>query len=253
MTLRLGAAPVRRALVLAILILVWEGCSRAGWIDPFYLPAPSAVAGVIVTLFADGEIWPHLEATFSAAVVGIVGGLVIGIVLGFAAALVPLLAELLEPVMILLNAIPRVILAPLFVIWLGIDLGSKVALAIILVVVLIFFAVYNGIKEVDHRLIERVRTLGGGTWVLVREVYVPSVTAWVLGNLKVAVGFAFTGAVVGEFVASSRGLGYLLQFAQSTYNAGLTIALIVLIMTFVMLLFTLSERLERRLLRWRYR
>lgn len=253
MTLRLNSPPVRRALVLTLLILVWEGCSRAGLIDPFYLPAPSAVAGVVVTLFADGEIWPHLEATFSAAIVGIIGGLAIGIVLGFGAALLPVLAELLEPVMILLNAIPRVILAPLFVIWLGIDLGSKIALAVILVVVLIFFAVYNGIKEVDPRLIERVRTLGGGTWVLVREVYVPSVTAWVLGNLKVAVGFAFTGAVVGEFVASSRGLGYLLQFAQSTYNAGLTIALILLIMAFVMLLFTLSERLERRLLRWRYR
>jgi NitT/TauT family transport system permease protein len=97
-----------------------------------------------------------------------------------------------------------------------------------------------------------VRTLGGGKWVLVREVYIPSVTAWVLGNLKVAVGFAFTGAVVGEFVASSRGLGYLLQFAQSTYNAGLTIALILLIMAFVMVLFALSERLEHRLLRWRY-
>lgn len=253
MTRRLNTAPVRRVLILAILILIWEGCARAGWIDPFYLPAPSAVANVIVTLFADGEIWPHLEATFGAAVIGIGVGLVLGIVLGFGAALLPLLAELLEPVMILLNAIPRVILAPLFVIWLGIDLGSKIALAVILVVVLIFFAVYNGIKEVDQRLIERVRTLGGGTWVLVREVYVPSVTAWVLGNLKVAVGFAFTGAVVGEFVASSRGLGYLLQFAQSTYNAGLTIALIILIMTFVMVLFTLSERLERRLLRWRYR
>lgn len=253
MTVRLNTAPVRRVLILAILILIWEGCARAGWIDPFYLPAPSAVANVIVTLFADGEIWPHLEATFGAAVIGIGVGLVLGIVLGFGAALLPLLAELLEPVMILLNAIPRVILAPLFVIWLGIDLGSKIALAVILVVVLIFFAVYNGIKEVDQRLIERVRTLGGGTWVLVREVYVPSVTAWVLGNLKVAVGFAFTGAVVGEFVASSRGLGYLLQFAQSTYNAGLTIALIILIMTFVMVLFTLSERLERRLLRWRYR
>src|SRR3546814_6243826 len=99
------------------------------------------------------------------------------------------------------------------------------ALALILVAVLIFFAVYSGIKEVDHRLVERVRTLGGNRWVLIREVYVPSVTAWVMGNLKVAVGFAFTGAVVGEFVASSRGLGYMLQFAQSTYNAALTIPL----------------------------
>ena len=250
--MRINSAPVRRVGVLAVLVLIWEGCSRIGWFDPFYLPAPSAVAQVIWTLFTEGEIWQHLEATFTAAIIGILGGLLIGIVLGFGAALLPALAELLEPVMIMLNAIPRVILAPLFVIWLGIDLGSKIALALILVVVLIFFAVYNGIKEVDHRLIERVRTLGGGKWVLVREVYIPSVTAWVLGNLKVAVGFAFTGAVVGEFVASSRGLGYLLQFAQSTYNAGLTIALILLIMAFVMVLFALSERLEHRLLRWRY-
>jgi NitT/TauT family transport system permease protein len=250
--MRINSAPVRRVGVLAVLILIWEGCSRIGWFDPFYLPAPSAVAQVIWTLFTEGEIWQHLEATFTAAIIGILGGLLIGIVLGFGAALLPALAELLEPVMIMLNAIPRVILAPLFVIWLGIELGSKIALALILVVVLIFFAVYNGIKEVDQRLIERVRTLGGGKWVLVREVYIPSVTAWVLGNLKVAVGFAFTGAVVGEFVASSRGLGYLLQFAQSTYNAGLTIALILLIMAFVMVLFALSERLEHRLLRWRY-
>jgi NitT/TauT family transport system permease protein len=252
MKFRLNTAPMRRLAVLCVLVLIWEGCSRAGWIDPFYLPAPSNVGQVIATLFVDGEIWTHLQATFTAAIIGIIGGLLIGIVLGFSAALLPLLAELLEPVMILLNAIPRVILAPLFVIWLGIDLGSKIALALILVVVLVFFSVYNGIKEVDQRLIERVQTLGGGKWMLVREVYVPSVTAWVLGNLKVAVGFAFTGAVVGEFVASSRGLGYLLQFAQSTYNAALTIALIVLIMAFVMVLFALSERLEHRLLRWRY-
>ncbi len=243
---------LRRGLVLVVLLAVWESLSQIGWVDPFYAPPPSRVALVLFSLFADGGIWTHLAATFIAAFAGLVGGLVIGIALGFAAALLPIVAELLEPVMILFNAIPRVVLAPLFVIWLGIGLASKVALALILVVVLIFFAVYNGIKEVDRRLVERVRTLGGGRGVLIREVYVPSITAWVLGNLKIAVGFAFTGAVVGEFVASSRGLGYLLQFAQSTYNAGLTIALIVLIMAFALVLFALAERLERRLLRWRY-
>ena len=98
-----------------------------------------------------------------------------------------------------------------------------------------------------------MRTLGGGRMVLLREVYVPSVTAWVLGSLKVAVGFAFTGACVGEFVAATRGLGYLLQFAQSTYNAALTMGLIFLIMAFVLMLFFCAEAIERRLLRWRYR
>ena len=249
---RSAAGPaLRRATALTVLVAVWETLSRVGWLDPFYMPPPSAVGQVMFDL-AGGELWPHLGATATAAIAGLAAGLAIGIVLGFAAALLPRLAELLEPVMILLNAIPRVILAPLFVIWLGIGLASKLALATILVAVLIFFAVFNGIKEVDRRLVERVRTLGGGRGVLVREVYVPSVTAWVLGNFKVAVGFAFTGAVVGEFVASSRGLGYLLQFAQSTYNAALTLALIVIIMTFVLILFALAARLERRLLRWRF-
>jgi len=193
---------------------------------------------------------PGLDPEVS-AFAGLLGGLFLGILLGFSAALSPALADLLEPVMILLNAVPRVILAPLFVIWLGIGLASKVALALILVTVLVFFAVYGGIREVDQRLVERVRTLGGGRRVLIREVYAPSVTAKVMGNLKIAVGFAFTGAVVGEFVASSRGLGCLLQFAQSTYNAVLTIALVTLVMGLVLALFALAEKLELRLVRWR--
>ena len=250
---RLLAKPWRRrVLTLVLLIALWELGARVGWIDPFYAPPPTRVALALIELFADGSVLPHLEATFTAALLGLALGLVIGIVLGFSAALLPVLAELLEPVMILLNAVPRVILAPLFVIWLGIDLASKVALAVVLVAVLIFFAVYGGIKEVDQRLVERVRTLGGRHADVIREVYIPSVASWVLGNLKVSVGFAFTGAVVGEFVAATRGLGYLLQFAQSTYNAALTIALVLLIMGFVLVLFSLAERLERRLLRWRY-
>lgn len=251
MTRTRAGAGIRRGAALLGLLAAWEALVRAAWLDPFYAPAPTAVGQVMFTLAADGELWPHLGATAAAALAGLLVGLAIGIALGFAAALSATVAELLEPVMILLNAIPRVILAPLFVIWLGIGLASKLALATILVAVLIFFSVFNGIREVDRRLVERVRTLGGGRRVLIREVYVPSVTAWVLGNFKVAVGFAFTGAVVGEFVASSRGLGYLLQFAQSTYNAALTIALIVIIMTFVLVLFALAGRLERRLLRWR--
>ena len=243
---------VRRVIALSLLVALWELSGRLGLLDPLFFSTPTEVARVAAGLFADGSIWPHLQATFTAALLGLLVGLAIGIVLGFAAALVPLLADLLEPVMMLLNAIPRVILAPLFVIWLGIDLSSKVALSTVLVAVLVFFAVYGGVKEVDQRRVERVRTLGGGRAVLVREVYIPSVTAWVMGNLKVAVGFAFTGAVVGEFVASSRGLGYLLQFAQSTYNASLSLALVVLIMAFVLVLFTLAEALERRLLRWRH-
>ena len=249
----LGAARyswVRQVVALLILLALWEAAGRAGMLNPLYLPSPSQIGAALVDLFSDGRIWPHLEATFTAALGGLVLGIAVGVVLGVAAALMRLVAELLEPVMTLLNAVPRVILAPLFVIWLGIGLASKIALSFILVAVLIFFTVFTGIRQVDRRMVERVITLGGDRWALVRHVYLPSVTAWILSNLKIAVGFAFTGALVGEFVAATRGLGYLLSFAQSTYNAALMFALIFLILVVVLLIFGIAGRLEKYLLRW---
>lgn len=218
--------------------------------DPRSQGRPSRIAAALIELFETGRIWTHLEATFSAALAGLALGIVWGILLGVLGALVPLMDELLEPVMTLLNAIPRVILAPLFVIWLGIGIASKVALAFVLVAVLMFFTVVTGIRQVDRKLVERVVTLSGGRWALVRHVYLPSVGASVMGSLKIAVGFAFTGAVVGEFVAASRGLGYLLSFAQSTYNSALMLALVLLMMVVVLIIFAVAGRLERYLLRW---
>jgi NitT/TauT family transport system permease protein len=250
MTLNPSYAWIRQLAALGILLVVWEAAGYAGLLNPLYMPAPSQIGRALIDLFSSGSIWTHLEATFGAALGGLILGIAVGVALGVVAALVPLVAELLEPVMTLLNAIPRVILAPLFVIWLGIGLASKVALSFILVAVLIFFTVFTGIRQVDRRLVERIVTLGGTRIDLVRHVYLPSVTAWVLGSLKVAVGFAFTGAVVGEFVAASRGLGYLLSFAQSTFNAALMLALVFLIMVVVLLIFAISGRLEKYLLRW---
>ena len=241
---------LRQLIALSVLLILWEAAGQANMLNPLYAPSPSQIGAALIDLFGSGRIWSHLAATFTAALGGLVIGILVGVALGVTAALVPMFAELLEPVMMLLNAIPRVILAPLFVIWLGIGLASKVALAFILVAVLMFFTVFSGVRQVDRRLVERVITLGGSRAALVRHVYLPSIAAWVLGSLKVAVGFAFTGAVVGEFVAASRGLGYLLSFAQSTFNAALMLALVLLIMAVVLLIFSLASRLEGVLLRW---
>jgi NitT/TauT family transport system permease protein len=240
----------RQITALVIVLGGWEALGREGLVNPLYLPTPSGIGAALYELFRSGTIWTHLEATFTAALVGLALGIVIGVVLGVLGALVPLVDELLEPVMTLLNAIPRVILAPLFVIWLGIGIASKVALAIILVAVLMFFTVVTGIRQVDRKLVERIVTLSGGRWALVRYVYLPSVGASLMSSLKIAVGFAFTGAVVGEFVAASRGLGYLLSFAQSTYNSALMLALVLLMMVVVLIIFGVAGRLERYLLRW---
>src|SRR5215471_4397688 len=218
----------RQVAALLVLLALWEAAGRAGMLNPLYLPSPSQIGAALFDLFSDGRIWPHLEATFTAALGGLALGIAVGVILGVIAALVPLVAELLEPVMTLLNAVPRVILAA----------------------VLIFFTVFTGIRQVDRRMVERVITLGGDRVALVRHVYLPSVTAWILSNLKIAVGFAFTGALVGEFVAATHGLGYLLSFAQSTYNAALMFAIIVVILAVVLLIFGIAGRLEKYLLRW---
>ena len=136
----------RQLAAFAVLLLLWEAAGRAGLLNPLFVPSPSLIGSALYELFADGRIWPHLDATFTAALLGLALGILAGIVLGVVAALLRPVAELLEPVMTLLNAIPRVVLAPLFVIWLGIGLASKVALSFILVAVLIFFTVFTGIR-----------------------------------------------------------------------------------------------------------
>jgi len=243
-------ALIRQFIAFSLFLILWEAAGYAGMLNPLYMPAPTEIWRALVELFTDGRIWIHIEATFTAALAGLALGIAVGIVLGVIAALMPVVSELVQPVMLLLNAVPRVILAPLFAIWLGIGLASKVAVSFSLVAVIIFFTVYTGIRQVDRRLVERIITIGGDRWALLRHVYLPSVAAWVLGDLKVAVGFAFTGAIVGEFVAASRGLGYLLSFAQSTFNAALMMALILMIMAVVLVIFSLANRLEKRLLRW---
>jgi NitT/TauT family transport system permease protein len=247
---RLGVG-LRRTVAVLVLLTVWEVLSRTGVVDPFSASSPTEVGAILAGLFADGSILPHIEATFTAALLGLALGIVVGVALGAVAGLFRPIAELIEPVMVLLSAVPRVIFAPLLIIWLGIGISSKVALSFLLVAVLVFFSVYGGIQDTDRRLVDRIRTFGGGSRVLLSEVYVPSIAGRVLGNLKIAVGFAFTGAVVGEFVASSRGLGYMLMFAQSQYNAALVFSLIALIMIFVLVLFSVTGIIERRALRWR--
>jgi len=237
--------------MLVLLLVTWEVLARTGVIDPFYVPPPIRVGGALAALLLSGEIWTHIEATFGAALLGLLIGSAIGMALAVLAAASRAALLLLEPFMTAMNAVPRIVLAPLLIIWFGIGIASKVALAVLLVAVLMFFAVFTAIAQVDRRLVDRVRTLGCGRRLLLTEVYIPSITMVVLSSLKVAVGFAFTGTIVGEFVASSRGLGYLLNFAQSSFNAALTLALVVLIMAFVLLLLGIAGRIERQLLRWR--
>ena len=249
----ISGAAITRVAAVVLVLAGWEAGYRAKLVDPFFFSSPSLIWAVLVEQFGSGRIWPHLWVTIQEAMAGLAIGFVAGAVLGWIAASQKRVADVVEPFMLLLNSIPRVVVAPLFIMWFGIGLGSKIALSLFLVFVVIFFAVYSGLKEVDRALVERIVVLGGTRRDLLREVYVPSVMAWVFSSLRITVGFAFTGAVVGEFIASSRGLGYLLNFAQNSYNASLMMATVGLIMAIIVALFAVLSRIEQRATMWKQR
>jgi NitT/TauT family transport system permease protein len=242
---------VSRLLVAAGLLGAWEVGVRVGLVDPFFFSSPTAIASTLGRSVASGTLYKHLATTLQEALWGLLLGFLGGAILAWLVTRSEALAEIVEPVLLLLNSVPRIVLAPIFVMWLGIGIASKVAVAFLLVFVVFFFAVYAGIRDVDRSLVERIIILGGSPRVLLLEVYIPSVLSWVFSSLRVAVGFAFTGAIVGEFVGASSGLGYLMNFAQGSQNAALMMSTVVVIMVVIAVLFALLERVERRLMAWK--
>ena len=247
----LDGPTIIRAAVVAVCLLGWEASARVGLVDKFFFSSPLLIVGAIGQQFASGAIYKHLIATLTEALWGLLLALLAGAALGWGAARNRPLAAVVEPALMLLNSVPRIVAGPILIMWLGIGPPSKVALAFFLAFVVIFFAVYSGLREVDQALVERVLVLGGTERDVLLHVYAPSVMVRVFSSLRVTVGLAFTGAIVGEFIASSQGLGYLLSFAQSSYNASLLMGVVCLIMAVVMLLFLVLSRIEARVMRWK--
>jgi NitT/TauT family transport system permease protein len=247
----IGRRGASRLLVAGGLLGAWEVGAQVGLVDPFFFSSPAGIASTLGRTVASGAIYKHLGTTLQEALWGLVLGFLGGSILAWMVTRSDALADIVEPVLLLFNSVPRIVLAPIFVMWLGIGIASKIAVAFFLVFVVIFFAVYSGIREVDRSLVERIVILGGSPGILLLEVYIPSVLSWVFSSLRVAVGFAFTGAIVGEFVGSSSGLGYLMNFAQGSQNASLMMSTVVVIMVVIAGLFAILERIERRLMAWK--
>ncbi|MGA1396243.1 MAG: ABC transporter permease, partial [Burkholderiaceae bacterium] len=187
-----------------------------------------------------------LLETLMAFVIGTVFGLLMGLWL----ALSPTAAAILDPYIKALNSMPRVILAPIFSVWFGLGMASKVALAITLVFFIVFFNVYQGVREVSPVILANAKMLGASQRQLLRAVYLPSATSWVFSSLHTSVGLAFVGAVVGEYLGSARGVGYLILQAEGTFDINTVIAGIVVLTCCALILDALVSLIEKRLLTW---
>jgi len=202
----------------AILLLIWQGASGR-LVDNFFISNPVEVGARLFGWIADGSLFLHIWATVYATVMGFFVGSIGGVVLGIWLGVSPFTSRLLNPYLSALNALPKVALAPLFVLWFGLGIESKIALAAVLVLFLVFLNTYAGVREVDQDLIDGARLMKATRTQVITKVIIPSAMSWMFAGLRISVPYALIGAVLGEMIAANRGLGYLVQFSGSQFDS----------------------------------
>jgi NitT/TauT family transport system permease protein len=220
-------------------------------LPPFFFSTPVDVAARVFKWFVEGTVWRHLWITLYEAMMAFIIGSASGVVIGFWFARKPMVAAVLDPYVKMINALPRVVLAPIFALWFGLGPASKIALGITLVFFIVFFNVYQGIREVSPAILANARMLGMSDRALMRHVYWPSALSWMFSSLHTSVGFAVVGAVVGEYLGAAAGLGYLIQQAEGVFDVAGVFAGMFVLAVFVLIIDGVVTLVERRLLVWR--
>ena len=247
--------------LLVAIFAVWHLLTTPGLLPPmvfendlqaaFFFGEPVKVFSRIVHWFLiDRDIYSHLGVTLIETVLAFGLGALGGLGGGLWLALSPMASALLEPYIKAFNSMPRIILAPIFAVWFGLGIASKVALGFTLVFFIVFFNVYQGVKEVSPVLLANARMLGASPRQLLRHVYLPSATSWVFSSLHTSVGLAFVGAVVGEYLGSASGVGYLIHQAEGVFDINTVMAGILVLTGFALALDGAVSRIERRLMKW---
>jgi NitT/TauT family transport system permease protein len=234
----------------AAFLLFWQWAAGR-LIKEIYVSKPTAVAQRLYELFASGEIYPHLWTTGQELVFGYVIGVTGGVVGGYLLGRSPRLARIFEPYVMAFYGVPKIALAPLFIIWFGIGIGSKIALAAIMVFFLVFYNVFAGVRSVDRELVNLTLVMGANQRQLTYHVFLPAAAPYVMLGMRMAIPYSVIGVIVGEFTSSTQGLGLFIHEASATYDPAGVFAGIVILLGFVTVAGALAGRLERRLLRWR--
>jgi NitT/TauT family transport system permease protein len=241
--------------ILAAILGSWELGARFGYIDEFFFSSPSAIWSRLVEWTtegtSEGPLWLHLYVTMEEAMLGFVIGSAAGIVVGIALGRNRMLSDIFSIYIKVFNSIPRVVLAPIFIMVFGLGIGSKVALAFIMVFFVVFANAFQGVREADRNLMANAQILGARGWQLTRSVVIPSAMSWIFASLHVSFGFAIIGAIVGEFVGSRHGIGLLINIAKGTFDSAGMYAAIVVIMIVALAAEYLMTWVEGRLATWR--
>jgi NitT/TauT family transport system permease protein len=229
--------------------LLWEIAS-GNWIEPFLISSPSRILTSMIAGFRSGDLIQHTWVTFQEIAIGFPVGVILGIALGYAFGRSRLLAEIFEPIIIGLNGIPRTALAPLFIVWLGIGIWSKVGVVFLLTFFLNFFNTYAGMRQMDQEYIDLARLMGAGRWKLTFKVILPAISPYMFTGIRTSIPFSVIGAIVGEFVAATEGVGFFIRQAAGLFRTADVFVGIIVLMLMVIAMDKVAELVERRALQW---
>jgi len=222
----------------------WPGVARL-------VSQPTEIARGIFDVVTTGTIWPHFDATLREMAAGYAIGAITGVTLGLLCGRIKLLGDILNPYITVFNGIPKVALAPVFVIWFGIGLMSKIAIILTMVFFVVFINTFAGMRSVNEDYVAIVRIMGASSWQVVREVFLPATLPFIIVGLRAGIPFSVIGAVVGEFIASTKGLGFFINYHQGTYDTNGIFVGVSILALLVVVLDSLLSLLERHLLKWR--
>lgn len=252
---RRGAVYLSRLVLLVIIIGGWQLFTTWKIVDPFFFGQPTGIVSKLRDWAehgtAYGSIWLQIGTTMEEALFGFLFGVAGGIVCGVLLGQVRFLSDVFSPYIKAVNALPRIVLGAIFVVWLGLGISSKVMLSAVLVFFVVFFNAYQGVREVDRNLISNVRVLGASRFQVVRSVVLPSALSWIIASLHVAFGFAIIGAIVGEFLGAQKGLGLVISTSMNQFDPDGVFGAMFIIMLIALVAEWLISLLERRLMSWR--
>ena len=237
-------------LILAALVLLWQWGASAGHVNAFYFSSPAAVWHRFLELTAAGTLQKHFAVTVKEAALGLLIGGVLGTLTGLGLGLHPRCSAALMPLMTALNGVPKLALGPLFIIWLGLGLRSKVFISALMVFFQFVFNLYSGVRSVDRDLMLSVRLLGGTRGQLLGKVILPASLPWLTASLRAGLGLSLSGAVVGEYLGAGQGLGWAINAAGDRYDTATVLCYVLVIVALVVVLDGILRAAEKRLLRW---
>jgi len=241
---------ITQVAILVLFFLAWELSAKYGLIDPFITSQPTRMARTLLSLHKDGTLYMHIGYTLAETIAGFVSGTLLGIIIAVVLWWSDFLARVLDPYLVVLNSLPKIALGPIILVWIGAGAQAIIIIAMIISLIVTIIGVYNGFRQVDEDKIKLLRTFGATRLQILQKVMLPASISTIISAMKINVGLAWVGVIVGEFLVSKAGLGHLIVYGGQVFKLDLVMTSVIILAILAALMYQLVSWIEKRMVKW---